>query len=358
MALDLAHEHTVFLADFEAERLKSVKKLDTSIHTHILNVNNTKAVQKFVISADIVLLAVPGFLGFKALHTIIKSEKNIVDISFSLENIFTLDTLAKENNITAIVDAGLAPGIPNYLLGYHHNQMKIDTFEYLVGGLPKYPQPPHNYKAPFSPIDVIAEYTRPARMKIQGKIVTKPALSDIEEIEYENVGKLEAFNTDGLRSILTTMAYIPNMKEKTLRYPGHAALMKTFSDLGKFDSKSLDKTTKELAAAWKLNHREPEFTLLDVFISSKKEKIHYQLYDEYNPGSNMTSMSRTTGYTATATINLLLNGLFSAKGVFPPELVGKTPGCWTYVNNYLLDRAIYIRKKLIDVDSTLQSVQY
>ena len=103
----------------------------------------------FIKDADIVLLAVPGFLGFKALKNIILNRKNVVDISFSPEDTLSLNQLAKENNVTAIVDAGVAPGIPNYILGYHDKSISIDYFEYFVGGLPKKPKPPFNYKALF-----------------------------------------------------------------------------------------------------------------------------------------------------------------------------------------------------------------
>ena len=139
-----------------------------------------------------------------------------MDISFSPENVLTLDQLAKEKNVTAVVDAGVAPGIPNFLLGYWNSKMKINSFDYCVGGLPKNPSPPYSYKAPFSPIDLIEEYTRPARMRINSQVVTKPALSDLEIFNFSEVGKLEAFNNDGLISLLQTMSHIPNMNENTL----------------------------------------------------------------------------------------------------------------------------------------------
>src|SRR5690606_36768209 len=93
---------------------------------------------------------------------------------------------------------------------------------------------PFEYKAPFSPVDVIEEYTRPARLMENGQVVTKPALTEIELMDFNGVGTLEAFNTDGLRSILHTMAHIPNMKEKTLRYPGHCELITALQRSGFF----------------------------------------------------------------------------------------------------------------------------
>ncbi len=137
-----------------------------------------------------------------------------------------LDQLAKENNVTAIVDCSVAPGMSNLILRYYDQLMQIDNFECVVGGLPKIRTHPFEYKAPFSPIDVIEEYTRPARFTENRHLVTRPALSDAELIDFEKAGTLESFNTDGLRSLLFTMPHIPNLKENTLRYPGHINLIK------------------------------------------------------------------------------------------------------------------------------------
>ncbi len=346
IALDLVQYHRVYLADFNPSALDIVKALNESIHIQKLDVKNRESLSQWVKPADIVLLAVPGFLGYKALKTIIESGKNVVDISFSPENAMNLSSLAKDMGVTAIVDAGVAPGLPNYLLGYHNTQMDIQSFEYFVGGLPKYPKPPHNYKAPFSPVDVIEEYTRPARMMVDGVLVTKPPLSDIELIHFEETGALEAFNSDGLRSILTTMDDIPNMKEKTLRYPGHAKLMKSYKEKGFFDKSKIEKTSKILFKEWKLEKNEPEFTIMDIIIKGnadgEKREIKYHLYDEYDPETNTSSMSRTTGYTAAATVNLLLNNLWTEPGVFPPEIIGKKELCAGFILDYLRKRKVQL----------------
>jgi saccharopine dehydrogenase-like NADP-dependent oxidoreductase len=344
MALDLAKEHNVFLADKDSILLQSIKNEFPSIKTQILDVNDEGELSKFIKPADIVLLAVPGFLGFKALEKIIKAKKNVVDISFAPEDALKLNNLAQQNNVTAIIDSGVAPGIPNYILGYHNRSMEINSFKYYVGGLPKNPIKPYNYKAPFSPIDVIEEYTRPARMTVDSKVITKPALSDIELIDFLDAGKLEAFNTDGLRSILSTMSHIPNMIEKTVRYPGHARLMQEYRTKGYFSPEKLDKTILKLFEEWKLGPKEEEFTVLDIIIKSDDENIHYHLYDEYDEKTNTSSMSRTTGYTATATINLILNNQFTKNGVFPPEIVGGQKSCWNFINHYLIKKGIHIKK--------------
>ena len=177
MAADLSKNHNLFLADNDFTILEKIHLKHPNIHISALDVTDQESLSKWIAPADIVLLAVPGFLGYNALKTIINAGKDVVDISFSPENILDLNDLAKEKGVTLIVDAGVAPGIPNYLLGYWDAQLNIESFEYYVGGLPKNPQPPFNYKAPFSPKDVIEEYTRPARMLIDHEVITEPALS-------------------------------------------------------------------------------------------------------------------------------------------------------------------------------------
>ncbi|MCH7763641.1 MAG: saccharopine dehydrogenase NADP-binding domain-containing protein [Candidatus Marinimicrobia bacterium] len=349
MALDLANDHQVHLADYHSVRLSAIQKRNSSIITERLDVTDEKSLLKWLEPANIILMGVPGHLGYPTLKTTISGGKNIVDISFAPENILELSPLAEKAGISVIVDAGVAPGIPNYILGYYNTLMEIQSFEYLVGGLPKYPRPPFNYKAPFSPIDVIEEYTRPARMMINGKVVSKPALTEIESIDFPDAGKLEAFNTDGLRSILTTMNHIPNMKEKTLRYPGHGKLMKSYRDQGLFNTSNIEKTSKKLFKEWKLDKDEPEFTIMDIIIKGnadgEKQEVKYHLYDEYDPKTKTSSMSRTTGYTAAATVNLLLNNLWTEPGVFPPEIVGKKEGCTHYILDYLRKRNVQINKQ-------------
>ena len=343
MALDISKRHDLHLSDLDRSALKEIKTLDPTIRTKCFDVNDSGMLKSFLRPADIVLLAVPGHMGYKLLEKIIAFKKNIVDISFSPENILSLNKKAKDNNVTVIFDAGLAPGIPNFLLGKIDAKENVKSFKYFVGGLPKHPEPPYNYKAPFSPIDVVEEYTRPARIMKNGKVITKPALTDIEKKIYQNIGMLEGFNTDGLRSILFTMKHIPNMVEKTLRFPGHAKLISKEIKSGKIipgDKSNLRRLFKK----WKLLPDELEFTILDVIIETEKITHNYFLFDETNLKENISSMARTTGYTASATIDLLDQNIFDEKGVFPPELVGSKSKVVDYLINHLKERGIVLKK--------------
>src|SRR5690242_14483279 len=225
IALDLTKEHTVTSFDLNASSLEELKKRNEAIKTVPADLSLFTEYSNWLSPFDIVVTAVPGFMGYKTLEAVINAGKNVVDISFFPEDALQLDALAKEKNVTAITDCGVAPGVSNLVIGRYNEIMEIESFECYVGGLPKVRKKPFEYKAPFSPIDVIEEYTRPARLKENGQIIVKPAMSEIELMDFDEVGTLEAFNTDGLRSILFTMPHIPNLKEKTLRYPGHAKLI-------------------------------------------------------------------------------------------------------------------------------------
>ncbi|MDP2088557.1 MAG: saccharopine dehydrogenase C-terminal domain-containing protein [Flavobacteriaceae bacterium] len=362
IALDLARQHQITATDLNAEALNNLKQKDSSITTISLDVSNLELLSKTILPFDFVVCAVPGFLGFKTLETIIKTGKNVVDISFFPENSLELDSLAKKHNVTAVVDCGVAPGMDNLILGRYNEELKLNDFECLVGGLPKVKKWPFNYKAPFSPIDVIEEYTRPARYVENSHIIVREALTDVENVEFDKVGTLESFNSDGLRSIIYTMPHIPNMKEKTLRYPGHVEYIQVLKSSGFFSENSLkiegkeisplEFTSKILFKEWKLNPTDEEFTVMRVMVkgvdkNGKNTTITYNLYDEYNPETQTSSMARTTGYTATAAANMFLDGLFIEKGVFPPELVGKHKRCFEYILNYLKERNVVYKKEII-----------
>ena len=239
IAIDLARNHQVAAVDYDSYALEQLTQDNLNIQCQQLDLLDTAQLAEAIKPVDLVISAVPGFMGYQTLKQIITGNKNVIDISFFPEDSLELDDLATQHKVTAIVDMGIAPGMSNLILGHHNEQMDIQNFYCVVGGLPKNPRPPFNYKAPFSPIDVIEEYTRPARIVINGEKVTKPALSDIELVEFPQVGTLEAFNTDGLRTLLDSMPNIPNMVEKTLRYPGHAELIKTLQEIGFFSEEPL-----------------------------------------------------------------------------------------------------------------------
>jgi lysine 6-dehydrogenase len=357
MAQDLAAKHDVTSADLSAPALERLAK--KGIKTQLLDSRDHKALAAFAQPFDLMVTAVPGFMGFATLKTLIEAGKDVADISFFPEDALALDPLARQKGVRVITDVGVAPGMDNVLLGRYDKRMQVSRFECLVGGLPQKPEPPFLYKAPFSPIDVIEEYTRPARLQRGGKVVTLPALTERERIHFEKPGDLEAFNTDGLRSLLFTMKHIPDMSEKTLRYPGHVTLIEDLQRAGFFSETPVEVdgakvtplavTAKLLIDQWKLKPGEPELTVMRVTVEGteqgKRLRHVWDMYDEFDPKTGFSSMARTTGFTCCAAANLLLDKTFKDTGVHPPEHVGAVESCYDYMLAYLAERGVHYRQR-------------
>jgi saccharopine dehydrogenase-like NADP-dependent oxidoreductase len=353
MAIDLSKDFDVTSADINEEALGFVAQ--HGIKTQKVDFSNLTQLSAALQPFDLVVGAVPGFMGLQTVRTVIEAGKNIADISFFPEDPFQLDDLAKKKNVTVITDCGVAPGMGNVILGYHYHRMKITDYECLVGGLPVVREWPYEYKAVFSPIDVIEEYIRPARYVQQGAVIVKEALSDPELIHFDGVGTLESWNSDGLRSLIKTMPGIPNMIEKTLRYPGCVEYLRVLRESGFFSYEAvdikgvkvrpIDVTAKLLFPKWKLKPGEEEFTVMRIRIvgeeNGKPKSYQYNLLDRTDKATNTLSMARTTGYTCTAALNLIANGTFDRKGICPPEYVGEKEENFQFVVNYLKARGVH-----------------
>lgn len=349
-AADLASDGMeVTVADISEKSLARLAGVQT-IHTVKGDLRKREFLDSLLAKTDIVLNAVPGFMGYETLKAAVEAGKNTVDIAFIPEDPMVLDDLAREKNLSVITDCGVAPGMSNILTALGCSMLdECETAMTYVGGLPIVRQWPYNYKAVFSPLDVIEEYTRPARYVENGVLVTRPALSDVELIDFPDIGTLEAFNSDGIRSLAYNIK-AKNIKEKTMRYPGHAALMEILRETGFFSKEALDIngssirpldfTARILFPKWELTPGEEDITVMKVFtegeLKGKKLRHSWYLCDRYDTESGVHSMARTTGYTATAAIRMMASGIYSHKGVVCPEFLGTEK---KYVNFLLEDLA-------------------
>ncbi len=362
MAIDLAKEDQfdVTVADIDRTALDNLATR-AAITPLEADLSQPEKVTELVSNYDFVVDAVPGFMGFQTLKAIIEAGRNVVDIAFFPEDPFLLDDLAKENGVIAVMDCGVFPGMGSALIGRTQRRLdSVDNVLTYVGGLPEVRQWPWEYKAVFSPIDVIEEYTRPARYVENGAPVTRPALSDPELLDFPEVGTLEAFNTDGLRTLMQTIG-APNMKEKTLRYPGHIEKMLLLREAGFFSEepldingqmvRPLDLTGKLLFPQWQLGPDEGDITVLQILVDGMKNgrRVHYRydLLDRFDHETGTTSMARTTGYTATLTLRLIAEGLYQHKGISPPEFLGRVEGCVPFLLEGLKERGVEYREQVI-----------
>lgn len=361
MAKDLAQEPEFDVVAVDINQA-ALAKLEAEAQVTVIQADLREEGKAFSLAADsdLVISAVPGFMGFDTLRQVIEAGKDVVDISFFGEDPFLLDDLARSKGVTAVVDCGVAPGLCNIIAGRVVDLLdETDRYVCYVGGLPQVRQWPFEYKAVFSPRDVLEEYIRPARFVEYGELVVRPALSEIELIDFPQVGTLEAFNTDGLRTLTETLP-IPFMREKTLRYPGHAELMRVFRESGFFrttpvevdghEVNPLSLTSKLLFDQWQLEEGEADFTVMEVVIDGqqggKRVRYRYYLLDKYDEQTGTTSMARTTGYTCTIVARQLIKGLFTQRGICPPEFIGRTAGCYDDLQAEYRKRDIHLWEKI------------
>ena len=358
---DLAEDkqYEILAVDLNDRSLERISGLN-GVSTRQANLADHKSISGLVSDSDLVINAMPGFMGFSTLKSIIMAGKNVVDISFFGEEAFDLDELAREKGVTAIVDCGVAPGLCNIIAGYVSEKMdQVNSYKCYVGGLPEIREWPYEYKVVFSATDVLEEYTRPARFVENGQEVIYPALSEIELLDFPGVGTLEAFNTDGLRSLRHTLE-IPNMREKTMRYPGHANLMRVFRESGFFNQdlievnnqqvQPLALTSRLLFDQWKMKVGERDLTVMQVILEGKQgnsEVVYqYDLVDYYDQEKNITSMARTTGYTCTIVARMLLEGFIPLTGICPPEKVGQISNLFERLLKEYQKRGIYLNETI------------
>jgi lysine 6-dehydrogenase len=342
IAADLAQDFDVTSADMNRDALQALSAR-FGVKPRYADLADAEAVRGAVADADLVICAVPGFMGFQTLKAVIESGKDVVDISFFAEDAFELDALARERNVMAVVDCGVAPGIPDYLAGMHVGTMQVEDLEFMVGGLHLSRSGPEQYLPTFSPSDVWEEYTRPARFVKNDKLITMPPLSEPEILEFRIGGhelKLEAFNTDGLRTLIRTMhGRIPNMKEKTLRYPGHIAYIRHLQE------------TREpwVPETWKPGDDDDEFTAVRITLRGSEDgirkKISYNSLITYDKERGMSSMSRVTGYSCTGVARCVLGGAYKRTGISAPSDVGEAPGCMERIFAHLRARGILFERK-------------
>jgi lysine 6-dehydrogenase len=204
-----------------------------------------------------------------------------------------------------------------------------------VGGLPQSPEPPLNYQIVYSLEGALDYYTTPSWVLRGGRPVQVDALSEVEPVEFPSpVGMLEAFHTGGGISTLP-FAYqgkIDVMEYKTLRYPGHAAVIRPIRDLGLLGNVPIDVKGKKVVprdvfiAAVHSRLYKPEgrdLVALQVQATGKKggkpHSVTFRLIDYYDAKHGISAMMRTTGYSLSITGQMQVDGRVKAKGVHTPD---------------------------------------
>lgn len=351
--LALRGDLDVHIADLREDNLGRAAAL-APVQTHRADLGDPAVVKGLIAESALVVGALPSWIGLQSVRVAIEAGCPMVDISFMPEDARPLDPLARERGAIVVTDAGVAPGLSNMMAAAAAAALdRCDRLEIGVGGLPAVRRWPFEYKAGFSPWDVLEEYTRPARVVEKGEMVVKEALSGLKLIDVPEIGTLESFITDGLRSLVDTVK-VPNMEERTLRWPGHAALMKIFRETGLFSLDPInvkgvtlrprDVTAALLFPKWTFDEGEEDITVMKVTAWGEKAGraavAGFDFFDRYDAESRLRSMSRSTGYTATAVASLILDGTIADPGVHMPETLALRPGLLDRVFEHLRARKI------------------
>lgn len=359
IALDLAESGVqVRAVDVSAERLQNLAEV-SRIETVKADLSDLEGIAGLTKDCDVTACAVPGSMGYGVVEALLRAGRDVVDISFFPEDAMTLAETAESNGCRCLVDFGVAPGCSNLILGMLLKAYgNLERYACYVGGLPAARVLPWQYAAPFSPADVIEEYTRPARIVENGVVITMDALSIPELVDFPGLGTLEGFVTDGLRTMLRYSDRVPSMVEKTLRYPGHRELVETLLSSGFFSDEPVrlngvevvprDLTSKLLVDTWQMGPEEADLTVMLLEAMGSEEdgslwEASWIMTDAYDHENGISSMARTTGYTCTAGVHILLKDLWTDPGVFPPEDVGMHDEPFEFVMSHLEERGIVFR---------------
>ena len=323
----------------------------------LLDVRDHEAVLSVMRQSDAVMSAIPYYFNYDLAKLAVDAGVHFCDLGGNTEIVFKqkeLDADARRQNITVVPDCGLAPGMVNILAEYGIRQLdSVDSVKIYVGGLPQHPEPPLNYMLVYSLEGALDYYTTLSWVLRNGKRTHVKALSEREPVTFDSVGTLEAFHTAGG---LSTMAFryedkVPTMEYKTLRYPGHAALMEDIRAMGLLDLTPVDVKgikvvprdafiASVMPKLFKPKGR--DLVALRVVVSGKKSGSAatktFELVDRYDEAHDISAMMRTTGY------SLSITGLMQARRQVGP------PG--VYTPDECIPAATYIaelRKRGVDI---------
>ena len=331
---DLVRDFDVVVADRDVGRLRVLSGLGAEVLA--FDASDVRHVAEVSGGFDVVVNALPGSLGFRVLKALVGLGRDVVDVSFMPEDPLVLRDAARSSGSVAVVDAGFAPGLSNVFLGHAYSLLNgLDEGVVWVGGLPRDPKPPLYHAVLFSLRDLIDEYLRPARMVREGSVVAVDPLSEVVEVSLHGF-RLEAFPTDGLRTLLKTIK-ARNLTEWTLRWPGHLSRMRVLKELGFLNKEILDCSLRVLEPLMRLQGK--DISIMKVVGRKGEKKASYFLLDE--GGRNHTSMAKVTGSTASIITRLVAEGRVEV-GLHTPEELGMAEDIYKEIVEGIRSRGIYL----------------
>ena len=328
----------VTLADLHPDRLPPFLKRVKSrrLKLRALNAGSAAALRATVKGHDAVMCALPYYFNYAVSRAAVRAGVHHTDLGGNTAIVMKqkrLDREARKRGVSVIPDCGLAPGMVNIIAAEGIRRVgQAETVKIYVGGLPQRPEPPLNYQIVYSLEGVLDYYTTPSWVLREGKPARVDALSELEDLDFPPpVGRLEAFHTGGGISTLP-WAYegkVRTMEYKTLRYPGHAAIMKAIRELGLLDTRAVSvKGTKVVPRDAFIATVAPKLTkpagrdlvALRVAVTGKNgRRAAWELLDRYDERTGISAMMRTTGYSLAITGMMQVDGRIAERGAKTPD---------------------------------------
>jgi len=308
IATDLARDFEVTVAD-----VRPLAFAQPNVHAVQADLADAPTLVRLAASHDLTVGALPARLGFRAAQAAIEAKRPYVDVAFFAEDAAALHADAQRAGIALLPDCGLAPGLTNLIVGRALAERPRDTIRVCVGGVAQDQSLPYGYVVTWSLEDLCDEFKRPARIIRGGRVVSLPATSELEPVHVEGAGAMEAFLTDGLRTLLDCQG-VREMTEKTLRWPGHVAAVKPLVDSGRF--------VEEIGTRCRQGADLVAFRI-DV------DGVTVTMVDRAAGG--LTAMARTTALTAAAFARLVASGLVRDSGVVAPESIGRDKVAYRFI---------------------------
>ena len=363
-AYDLLQQPTVervTVADLKPERVPAFLKTSAGRRLALVKVDvqDAAALREVIRGHNAVLCALPYYYNLDVMRAALEAGVHSADLGGNTEIVFRqkkLDAEARARGVSAVADCGLAPGMVNILAAEGIRRVgDAEAVKIFVGGLPQHPEPPLHYQIVYSLEGALDYYTTPSWVLRDGKPARVDALSELEQVAFPPpVGVLEAFHTAGGISTLpwTYEGRVRTMEYKTLRYPGHAAIMKAIRDLGLLELQPIKVRGKEVvprdvfiaSASPKLTKPEGrDLVALRVEVRGggrDGRQVAWQLLDYFDEARGISAMMRTTGYSLAITGLMQVDGRIAAPGVHTPD---ETVPFGEYLNE-LARRGVEIRE--------------
>jgi len=350
----------LLVVDANPSNLEAASKIASKAEFKKVDLKDVDDFYRIMKDVDIAVNSLPGRFGKLSWVASIKAKTDLVDVSYSEDDPTYYHVQAGEAGVTIVPDAGVAPGLSNMMAGRAYAQLEeVKELKIYVGGIPERPIPPLGYLVTWSPEDLIEEYVRDARLIESGSLTKKPALSDLERIYIPEIGELEAFLTDGLRTMLKTLKGVEFMAEKTLRWPGHAEKIELLRTLGYFSKEPISNsegiTPAHVTARLfreKLKGDSKDLVILIVQAKGRRSpsnmEIEYRMVDRYDEATGLTALARTTAFSATGIVKLIAEGSIPGPGVLPPEVIGMDENLFALMAEWLSWRGIRIVERVTE----------